>query len=134
MAHILLIDDEELVRAALREMMTSAGHTVAEAGNGKEALTLFDAATPDLVITDILMPEQEGLQTIAHMRSLRPAIKIIAITGGGGPRSSDLFRYATMLGARRALAKPFRKKDLLDAIDEVLAEPDNGPKSMPPAA
>jgi YesN/AraC family two-component response regulator len=134
MAHILLIDDEELVRLTLREMLRSAGHSVAEAGDGRAALELFDATPPDLVITDILMPEQEGLQTIAHMRERRPHIKIIAMSGGGGPRSHDLFRYATMLGARRALSKPFKKKDLLDAIEEVLAESDETPKSIPPAA
>jgi CheY-like chemotaxis protein len=134
MAHILLIDDEELVRLTLREMLRGAGHSVAEAGDGRAAIALFEATPPDLVITDILMPEQEGLQTIAHMRSLRPRIKIIAMSGGGGPRSHDLFRYATMLGARRALSKPFKKKEFLDAIEKVLAESDETPKSFPPAA
>lgn len=133
MAHILLIDDEDLVRLTLHEMLVSAGHTVADAANGRAALALFGATEPDLVITDILMPEQEGLQTIAQMRKLRPLIKIIAISGGGGPRSSDLFRYATMLGARRALSKPFKKKDFIAAIEEVLAAPDETSESAPAA-
>jgi CheY-like chemotaxis protein len=133
MAHILLIDDEDLVRLTLREMLLGAGHTVADAADGRAALELFGATNPDLVITDILMPEQEGLQTIAQMRQMRPHIKIIAISGGGGPRSSDLFRYATMLGARRALSKPFKKKDFIAAIDEVLAGPSEAPESVPAA-
>lgn len=133
MAHILLIDDEELVRLTLREMLLSAGHTVADAANGREALAQFEAAAPDLVITDILMPEQEGLQTIAQIRKLRPQVRIIAISGGGGTRTDDLFRYATIMGAQRALSKPFKKKDLLDTIDAVLTAADK-PKSIPPAA
>lgn len=133
MAHILLIDDEDLVRMTLREMLVGAGHTVADADNGRAALAQFEATKPDLVITDILMPEQEGLQTIAQMRSLRPQIKIIAISGGGGPRTHDLFRYATLLGARRALSKPFKKKDFIAAVDEVLAAPDDAPKTAPAA-
>ncbi len=132
MAHILLIDDEELVRLTLREMLLSAGHTVADAADGRAALALFSATKPDLVVTDILMPEQEGLQTIAQMRKLRLNIKIIAISGGGGPRSSDLFRYATTL-AHAARSKPFKKKDFIAAIDEVLAGPDEAPESAPAA-
>ncbi|MEO5957891.1 MAG: response regulator [Opitutaceae bacterium] len=83
MARILLIDDDDDVRTVLRLTLIHFGHTVIEARNGREGLELFAEARPELVITDIVMPEKEGLEVIIELRAHRPPVKIIAISGGG---------------------------------------------------
>lgn len=90
MARLLLIEDDEGVRTVLRRMLEQAGHTVIEAHNGKEGLGLFQRASADLVITDIVMPEKEGLEVVKALRDTHPPVKIIAISGAGGQRLSRL--------------------------------------------
>src|SRR5471030_3027511 len=89
MARILLIDDDDSVRTMLRQTLTHFGHTVIEARNGKEGLALFPHAAADLVITDIVMPEQEGLGVLLEWRSKEPPVKIIAMSGGGRINATD---------------------------------------------
>lgn len=120
MADIVIIDDEPMVRLTLRGMLEYAGHEVREAGDGREGLALCDEQCPDIVITDIIMPEQEGIETIRALRRDLPHVRVIAISGGGRFDNAELLRIALRLGAARVLAKPFRRAELVKAVDEVL--------------
>ena len=101
MARILVIDDEELARFTLREILEAAGHEVIEASNGNEG-TAFQRANPcDVVITDMIMPEKEGLETIVELKGEYPDLKIIAISGGG---------------RNRIIIKPFSEEDLMAGL------------------
>ena len=116
MARILLIEDNDPVRALLRENLELEGHTVIEARNGQEGLDLFQQAGADLVITDILMPEKEGLAVLMELRNAHPPVNVIAISGGG----RDYLATGGLLGAAKVLLKPFPTAVLLAAIDELL--------------
>ena len=120
MHRILVVDDEELAPFTLREILESAGYEVAEARNGKECVDKQRASPFDLVITDIIMPEQEGIQTITEMRSDKPDAKIIAISGGGRIGNTDFLKMAQQYGADAILAKPFTDEQLLDLVKEQL--------------
>jgi DNA-binding response OmpR family regulator len=126
MARILLIDDDDSVRTMLRLTLDHFGHTVIEARNGKEGLELFQHANADLVITDIVMPEKEGLEVLMELRKKHPPVKIIAISGG------DYLHMAKLMGAAKVLAKPFSTNILIAAIDELL--PGGGAPARPPVA
>ena len=119
MARILLIEDDTPLREVLAATLVNAGHIVAQAGDGRQGVELFDLAPADLVITDILMPGQEGIETIMQLRRLAPGLPIIAISGGA-THSKFYLGMAAKLGAQRVLAKPFTPAELLRAIDEVL--------------
>jgi len=119
MAKILVIDDEPQVRRLIRQMLTRAGHTVQEASDGAEGLEQLRVDPPDLIITDILMPNKEGIETIRDVRRQAPGLPILVISGN--PGSSLYMEMARMLGAHAALAKPFRTVDLLRAVDDLLA-------------
>lgn len=123
MSSVLVVDDEEQVRQLIRETLERAGHHVWEARDGKEALLLFRQSHADLVIMDILMPDQDGLESIVSLRREYPKVKVIAITGGTDMIGILTFLdVAKMLGATRTLQKPFEMRALLDAVaDEVAA-------------
>ena len=116
MARILIIDDEEYVRMTLSQAMEDEGHTVQLATNGREGLAIYKDAAPDLVITDVLMPEKEGIETIIELRKLNNAIKIIVISGGGRLNNIDFLEVARKFGASAALKKPFPIDDLCRAV------------------
>ena len=120
MPRILLVDDDEPLRTLLRLVLVHMGYEVVEASNGKEAVKLLQPAPPDLVLTDIVMPEQEGLETITVVRRLHPAMKIIAMSGCGRIKAIDYLKIAKMMGADRVLAKPFSNAELTLALDELL--------------
>jgi CheY-like chemotaxis protein len=122
MALILVIDDEEFVRDMLRQMLEAEGHSVVEAPNGAAGLRLLHEQKPALVITDILMPEKEGIETIRELRKVAPHVKIIAISGGGRMSRIDLLAVAQSFGAAGALAKPFERRELIDTVRSVLAQ------------
>ena len=122
MARILIIDDEDELRSMLRQMLEQAGHEVTEAVNGAEGIKLYEQDPPDLIITDIIMPEKEGVETIIALRRADPDLPIIAISGGGRLEATDFLPMAGKLGARRTLSKPFRRDQLLEAVGECLAE------------
>ena len=124
MARILLIEDNDPVRALLRENLELEGHTVIEARNGQEGLDLFRQAGADLVITDILMPETEGLGVLVELRNAHPPVNVIAISGGGGDLATG-----GLLGAAKVLLKPFPIAVLIAAIDELL--PGAGASAQP---
>ncbi len=120
MARILLIDDDEPFRTMLRLTLIHFGHTVIEACNGKQGLDLFPQANADLVITDIVMPEKEGIEVLMELKKLQPSVKVIAMSGGCRNRSGSYLQIAKVLGASKVLAKPFSNADLLTAINELL--------------
>ena len=114
MATILIIDDEEGIRALLRFALEAAGHKVVEAANGRQGLERYRHAPADLIITDIAMPELNGLDMILALTRQFLNAKVIAISGVGG-EASDLDR-AKLLGARQTFHKPFSMPQLLDAV------------------
>ncbi|MBI3246646.1 MAG: response regulator [Deltaproteobacteria bacterium] len=120
MVRILVIDDEAQVRDVLRQMLEKAGYEVVEAPEGAEGLQLHRKHPVDLIITDIVMPGKEGIETILALRKCVPKVKIIAISGGGHMNKLDLLSVAQEFGAARTLAKPFARKELLAAVQEVL--------------
>jgi CheY-like chemotaxis protein len=120
MARILLIDDDEPVRIMLRQMLEHFGHTVVEARNGKEGLALFQPATVDLVITDIVMPEKDGLEVVRALRRQHPPVKVIAISGAAGKRAADYLQMATFMGAATVLAKPLSVDVVMAAVNALL--------------
>ena len=123
MPRILLVDDDELLRGALHQILMRAGYDVYDASNGKVAVREYRRQRCDVVIMDIVMPDEEGLGTIRELRRVDPNVKIIAISGGGLGKAGDYLGIAKMLGAMRTLAKPFVPEALLAMIAEVLAHP-----------
>jgi len=122
MALILVIDDEEGMRALLRGLLEKEGHKVLEAPDGMAGIPLYQENRPDLVITDIFMPEKEGTQTILELRKNNPNVKIIAISGGELAARIDVLGTAKIFGALRVLTKPFRLEDMRQAVKELLAQ------------
>ncbi|HXR88538.1 MAG TPA: response regulator [Stellaceae bacterium] len=118
---ILIIDDDATVRYTLRRILLSAGYAVLDAPNGKKGVQLFQLEPADLVITDIIMPEQEGIETIIELKSREPQTRIIAISGGGRTGARDLLHMAERLGADAVLHKPFDTAELIKAVKEKLA-------------
>ena len=123
MPSILVVDDEDQIRQLIRETLEQAGYHVAEARDGKEALDQYRLAPADVVIMDILMPEQDGLETTATLRREFPNVKVIAITGGSDMIGIlNFLDVAKMLGAHRVLQKPFEMKTLLDTVQAELQD------------
>ena len=118
MARILVIDDDADMRLTLRGMLEN--HALLEAADGKEALRLLASEQVDLVITDLVMPEKEGLETIVELRRDHPTLKIIAISGAAIEFRGCSLRIAQQLGAQVCLAKPFTPAELSSAIRQVL--------------
>jgi len=127
MTRILLIDDDALGRDMLRQMLERAGYDVVEAASGREGLQQYQATAIDLIITDILMPDQDGLEIILELRRLAPEAKIIAITGGGQSGLLDLLPVAAKLGAQWTLRKPLQRLELLEAIRQLVPQHDGTP-------
>jgi DNA-binding response OmpR family regulator len=121
MARILVIDDEAELRRIIRIALEQAGHEVIEARNGEDGLRQHDDATADLIITDIMMPETDGIETIIALRRHSPRIKIIAISGGGRVGDTNFLTLAAKFGADQVLAKPFRREQLLETVRACLA-------------
>lgn len=117
---ILVIDDELQIRLMLRQAIEKAGFEVAEAPDGKEGIESFKRNGADLIITDIIMPEKEGIETIMAFKRIDPSVKIIAISGGGRIQSEDYLNIATKVGASCSFAKPFSIIELLAKIHELL--------------
>lgn len=116
MGHILLVDDDAALRRTLRAMLERAGYAVVEAGDGDQAMASFTADRPDLVLTDIIMPNREGVETIRDLRAHDPSVPIIAMSGGGQTGGDLFLKIAGRLGAAATLAKPIRQATLLALI------------------
>lgn len=120
MAKILVIDDDVVVRETIIQILEEEGYDVVSAEDGRRGVAAFRGARPDLVITDIIMPDQEGIQTITQIRGERPDAKIIAISGGGRIGNTDFLKIARQLGAADVIAKPFDPDDFLDRVGRCL--------------
>jgi len=122
MAKILIIDDETAIAYMLKKMVERGGHVAEIAGNGNEGLQIFDRFHPDLLITDIVMPEKEGLEIIFDLRRKNPKLKIIAISGGGRFQYEGYLNSAKHLGADMVFQKPLDLKELMSSISALLSE------------
>lgn len=120
MAKILIIDDDIAVRETISQLLEDDGHVVFVAEDGRRGLKAFRSEQPDLVVTDIIMPEKEGIQTIIEIRTERPDAKIIAISGGGRIGNTDFLKIARQIGAREIMTKPFEPDDFLACVTRCL--------------
>ena len=120
MARILVIDDDEQVLDMLYESLMLEGYDVLRASNGEEGLRLYREDPVDLIITDLIMPEKEGIETIIELRQDFPDVKIIAISGGGRVGTKDYLHMAKIFGVQRTFNKPVAREQLLDAIKELI--------------
>ena len=116
MASILVVDDDELFGAVVCRALRDAGHAVEDAADGAQALRIIQAETPDLLITDILMPNRDGIELIAAVRQDYPDVRILAISGRRHLGSVDLLDLAARLGAHDTLEKPFSTEALLEKV------------------
>jgi CheY-like chemotaxis protein len=124
MLRILLIEDDAPIRGLLVRMLTAAGHEVAASTNGAEGLAAWRERGADLVLTDMQMPEMNGIEVILQLRALAPTVPVIAMSGGDRSRDLDLLGDAQLLGAVGLLQKPFTGESLMAAIAAAL-EPTN---------
>nr|MEE4269513.1 response regulator [Candidatus Krumholzibacteria bacterium] len=120
MARILIIEDDNEVREYLESVISRAGYEVISAENGKEGVELFATQPADLVVTDIIMPEKDGIETIMDLRRANPGLKVIAISGGGRSEPENYLHSARLLGANRTMKKPFTNQEMLAAIADLL--------------
>ncbi|MCB5271327.1 MAG: response regulator [Candidatus Cloacimonetes bacterium] len=120
MAKILVIEDEDSFRNVLVKMLTKAGFDVQQAGDGNQALEVCAEFRPDLVLTDIIMPDKEGLETIQELLEINPKLKIIAMSGGGRFGPDSYLPLAEKLGAKATLQKPFMREEMIATINSVL--------------
>jgi len=131
MARVLVIDDDDGTRRMLCEVLTRAGHEAVDAADGRAGVARYRENRADVVITDIFMPGWDGLETIREIRREFLQARIIAISGGGRRSNFDYLPSALMLGARRIMDKPFSPAELLQAVAEVLEEPDQNSDPTP---
>jgi DNA-binding response OmpR family regulator len=122
MARILVIDDDHAVRLTIQVFLERAGHEVICAADGEQGLRAFASDSPQLVITDIIMPNKEGIETIMQIRERDATIPIIAMSGGGRVGNADFLKMAARLGANEVLAKPFERQDLTAAVRRLLPD------------
>ena len=118
--HILVVDDDDMMRSFILELLSINDFKVTEASNGKEGLKEFRANTPDLVLTDIIMPEMEGISFIRELRSYNKDIPIIAMTGNVHGRMEEYLDISSKLGADEILRKPIKAKEFLETIEKLL--------------
>ena len=122
MSAILVVDDDPTVRMIAAELLTMAGHQVSEAEDGDEALKRVAAGAFDLVVLDMLMPNKDGLETIAELRRCRPQMRILAISSGGRMEAGQLLRMALVFGADETMAKPLRAEPFQEAVSRLLSQ------------
>jgi DNA-binding response OmpR family regulator len=120
LARILVIDDDPDLRRTMRRILERAGHEVDEADNGATGLRMVEARPPDLVVTDLLMPEKEGIETIVELRERYPEVGIVAVSGAGGVTRDGPLLDAELFGADATLSKPFDVDEFQDTVTRVL--------------
>ncbi|UCF91875.1 MAG: response regulator [Desulfobacterales bacterium] len=123
MKRILVIDDESQIRSMLRLMLERAGYEVLEASDGAEGIRLYRENSADLVITDLIMPNKDGIGMIIALKKEFPEVKIIAMSGGGLNRPEGYLIGAQKLGATRTLTKPINREQMLRAVKDTLKAP-----------
>ncbi len=120
MASILIIDDEPQVRLMLRMKLEAHGYEVKDADDGRKGLRLYREDPTDLIITDLIMPEKEGIETISEVKSEFPDVKVIAISGGGRFGPDGYLDIAKGIGAERTFSKPIELNELIKAVEELI--------------
>ncbi len=122
MAHILIIDDDDALRETVRKILVMAGHTVVQAAEGEEGIKIFREGSVDLVVTDIVMPGKEGIETILELREEFPNLPILAISGGTSVDRDGPLLDAEAFGVNACLAKPFGVSEFQDTVERLLSE------------
>jgi CheY-like chemotaxis protein len=120
MPGILIVEDNRELREMLKESLTRKNFIVQEADNGKDAIIHFKPSVTDLVLTDLIMPEEDGLKVIMKLRELKPSLKFIAISGGGKAGPASYLNLAKALGADAIYSKPFSVNEMIEKIEELL--------------
>ena len=120
MPSILVVEDDAALRRLFEQMLLRDGHEVTIAADGAQALKLIEAMSFDVVVTDLIMPEMEGLSLLRELRHLKSPPKIIAMSGGGRGSATDYLEIAAMLGAAATLSKPFTHQQLTEAVERVM--------------
>jgi CheY-like chemotaxis protein len=120
MPSILVVEDDAALRRLFEQMLLRDGHEVTIAADGAQALKLIEATSFDVVVTDLIMPEMEGLSLLRELRHQKSPLKIIAMSGGGRGSATDYLEIAAMLGAAATLSKPFTHQQLTEAVESVV--------------
>jgi CheY-like chemotaxis protein len=120
MPGVLIVEDDKELREMLKLSLIRRKYSVLEAENGKDAIAHFKPSITDLVVTDIIMPEEDGLKVILKLRELKPSIKIIAISGGGKAGPGSYLNMAKTFGANEIYSKPFSINELIQKIEELI--------------
>lgn len=121
MAKILVVDDEEPIRTLVSKIVAKDGHEIMEAENGMHACKSFQNVDIDLIITDLVMPEQNGIEMIIQLKKTHPNVKVIAISGGSGFSGQiDLLSVAKLLGAKHIIKKPFTVDQIREAVNDTI--------------
>jgi len=121
MSHILVIDDDPVLRRVITLALEGVGHSVLRCENGRKAIDYLEHGHADLLITDIIMPEMDGVETVRAARRLQPLLPILAMSGGGSFGPADYLGIARAFGATAVLAKPFRPAELVELVASLLA-------------
>lgn len=125
MPRILVIDDNDAFRSTICLWLKHHGYEVTQAANGREGMEMLAKSSPDIILTDILMPEQDGLETIQAVRKLQPNLRIVAMSGGMLDGRVDFLPIASKFGADHVMPKPFSGSELLLVLEKVLASGSN---------
>ncbi len=128
MARVLILDDEEAMREVIRMVLEEDGHEVAEASNGVQGLEMFRERPSDVVVTDLIMPQKDGIETIRDLRREFPSVKIVALSGRGGIQINANLARAKQVGADMTILKPCEPAEIRDAVRSLM-EPDKKQKS-----
>lgn len=120
LAKIVVIDDDPALRRTMRKILERGGHEVREAENGLAGLSLVEADRPDVVVTDLLMPEKEGIETIVELSDRFPDVGVVAISGAGGASREGPLVDAELFGADATLSKPFTIERFQETVERVL--------------
>ena len=129
MATILIADDDPIVLELASEMLRGTEHSAVLAADGREVLQLLDRLQVDLLVTDMLMPNMDGLEVIIAVRQKSPGLKVLAVSGGGSVGAPYMLHVAKVLGADATLEKPLRSNSFLAVVDDLLwsgSSPENG--------
>jgi CheY-like chemotaxis protein len=120
MAKVMVVDDDVAIRHALNRVLAAEGHEVLEESDGKSALRHFTGDPVDLVVSDVYMPDMDGIQFLMRVREAFPEAKIIMMSGGGNLPATSVLEAAKALGADRVVPKPFSSSEIREAIRDVL--------------
>ncbi len=120
MKSILLIDDDDLSRGAVHKMLERAGYSVYSSGDGNAAIERYRTTPTDLVITDLIMPDIDGLEVIQQLRRINPGVRVLAISGGGRVEAEEYLSVARKFGAVEVLPKPFTGQELKNCVEAAL--------------